>query len=262
MFKVWETDNKKLSLHITITSKSKKTFRVASSDYGKANSKYSDRTIIVEGKRTIFLSFPISPKQIIIGVQNFNDKNDEDFEVIIEEKPLTTYNVWLDSQTRDFLQLALVFSQTCGFENANPSGRLISSPDKEFKIKYFPIIKDYLSGRSLSTPARIAHKSGIIEVSKMRFDKYTVPMRMMILLHEFAHKYKNPAMDLPISDEIGADINALYIYLGMGFSKVDAIYVYANVFLNAQTDQNIARMRKIVDYINKFSNEEFAKRQI
>mgnify|MGYP006992428745 FL=1 len=133
---------------------------------------------------------------------------------------------------------------------------------KKFKIKYFPIIKDYLSGRSLSTPARIAHKSGIIEVSKMRFDKYTVPMRMMILLHEFAHKYKNPAMDLPISDEIGADINALYIYLGMGFSKVDAIYVYANVFLNAQTDQNIARMRKIVDYINKFSNEEFAKRQI
>ena len=54
MFKVWETDNKKLSLHITITTKSKKTFRVASSDYGKANSKYSDRTITVEGKRTIF----------------------------------------------------------------------------------------------------------------------------------------------------------------------------------------------------------------
>lgn len=262
MFKVWDTDNRKLSLHITITCKGKKMFRVASSDYGRMNSKYSDRTIEVDGKRTIFFSFPISPKQIIIGVQNFADKNDTDFEVTIEEKPLTTYGVWLDAQTRDFLQLALTFSQTCGFESAATTGRLITSPDKQFKIKYFPVIKDYMSGKFLNTPARIGHKSGIIEVSKIRFDSYTIPMRMIILLHEYSHKYKNPTMGLEISNEIGADINALYIYLGLGFSKIDAIHVFANVFLKAQTDSNIERMRKIVDYIDKFCNEQFAKKLI
>jgi len=47
--------------------------------------------------------------------------------------------------------------------------------------------------------------------------------------------------------------------LGLGYSKVDAICVFANVFLKAQTQGNIERMRKIMDYIQKFENEEFAK---
>lgn len=67
-------------------------------------------------------------------------------------------------------------------------------------------------------------------------------------------------MGLEISNEVGADINALYIYLGLGFSKVDAIYVFANVFLKAQTRSNVHRMRKIMEYIKRFENEEFAKR--
>jgi hypothetical protein len=166
MFKVWDTDNRKLALDITITCKGKRTFRVASSDYNKVNSKYSDRTIEVDGKRTIFFSFPVSPRQIIIGVQDLNDRNFTDFDVTIEEKPLTTYNVWLDAETREFLQLALTFSQTCGFENADAKGRLITSKNKDFKIKYFPVIKDYMSGTVLNTPARIGHNTGIIEVSK------------------------------------------------------------------------------------------------
>ena len=66
-------------------------------------------------------------------------------------------------------------------------------------------------------------------------------------------------MGLEISNETGADINALYIYLGLGFSKVDAIFVFANVFLKAQSESNLMRMRKIVDYIKKFENGDFAK---
>jgi len=77
-------------------------------------------------------------------------------------------------------------------------------------------------------------------------------------LHEFSHKYKNPTIGLPIDHESGADINALYIYLGLGFSKVDAIYVFANVFLKAQTDGNMRRMRKIQQYTAAFENEEYA----
>jgi hypothetical protein len=40
---------------------------------------------------------------------------------------------------------------------------------------------------------------------------------------------------------------------------VDAIFVFANVFLKAQTQGNIHRMRKIMDYIQKFENGEIAK---
>jgi len=46
----------------------------------------------------------------------------------------------------------------------------------------------------------------------------------------------------------------------MGFSKVDAIFVYANVFLKSQSPGNQERMRKIMNYIQGFENEEYAKR--
>ncbi len=48
--------------------------------------------------------------------------------------------------------------------------------------------------------------------------------------------------------------------IGLGFSKIDAICVFANVFLKAQTKGNVERMRKIMEYIQKFENQEFAKR--
>ena len=64
---------------------------------------------------------------------------------------------------------------------------------------------------------------------------------------------------LHIYNEFCADINGLYLYLGNGFSKVDAICVYAKIFLRAQTDGNIQRMRKILDYINRFENGEYAE---
>jgi hypothetical protein len=259
MLQLWQTDNRKLSLHVTIKTNGEKLMRCVAADYGKKNSKYADRTIKVNGSRTIYFSFPISPKQVVIGICNHNNKDDKDFEVIIEEKPLKEYEIWLDEDSRDFLPLALYFSQVCGFETAATTGRPFKTNDDRFKIKYFPVIKDYMSGQALSTPARIGHTSGIIETSQMRFDNYTVPMRMIILLHEFSHKYRNPKIGLPISNEFGADINALYIYLGLGFSKVDAIYVFVKVFLRAQTPQNLARMRNIMEYIKKFEAGEIAK---
>lgn len=260
MFKQqYDSDNRKFSIIVNITCPKSKRIRVWAEDLGKPNSKYVDREILVEGKRSIYFSFPVSPKTLFIGALNSDNPKDSDFQVTLIETKLRDYNVWLDSNTEKFLKLALNFSQVCGFEQATPKGRLYTNNEGQFRIKYFDEIRDF-SGKVIGTPARIGHQTGIIEIAKSRYDKYTIPMRMMILLHEFSHKYKNPKIGLNISDEVGADINALYIYLGLGFSKIDAICVYANVFLKAQTQSNIDRMRKICDYINKFENEEFAYR--
>jgi hypothetical protein len=149
-----------------------------------------------------------------------------------------------------------------GFTQASPNGSLFATQNEKFKIVYFPVIRDFMSGKVHNTPARIGHQSGKIEVAKAKFDGYTIPMRLIILLHEFSHKYKNPKIGLKIEDEFGADINALYIYLGLGFSKIDAICVFANVFLKAQSDGNIARMRKIMNYIQRFENGEYAQKNL
>lgn len=253
----YESNNRKFSLYITIKCNGKKAFRVWAEDYGKKNSKYADRQIDVQGERTIYFSFPVSPKNLFLAVVNAVDVRDQDFEVKIEEGNLRTYNIWMDEDTKDFLDLCIPFSQVCGFTKAGANP--IDFNQGQFSIAFYDVIRDKLSGAALSTPARIGHQTGRIETAKVKFDKYTIPMRVMILLHEFSHKFKNPKIGLPINNEFGADINALYIYLGLGFSKIDAICVFAKVFLAAQTPENVARMRKINDYIQKFENQEYAK---
>jgi hypothetical protein len=255
----WHSNNREIALRVTITSPSKKRFYIVASNKGKENSKYAKREAIVEGSRIVTLSFPVTPQTMMLGIYNMADKNDANFQVEYEEVPLKTYQVWIDQQTKDFMKLNLFFSQGCGFSQASPQGRVFSTSDGEFNILYYPVIKNGLDSKPLSTPARIGHSTGNIEVAKNKFDRYTVAERVVILLHEYSHKYRNPKLGLAISNETGADINALYIYLGMGFSKIDAINVFANVFLKANTPSNVLRMRKIMDYIQKFEQGDFAQ---
>ena len=259
MEQVWESNNRAICLDVSIKCSGKCLFRVTAEDQ-KPFSFYANRQIIVEGYRTISLSFPITPKNLIIKVENVDNNKfgNSDFIVKIEESKLKTYDVKIDQETKEFLDLAVYFSQVCGFEQPNPNGRIFQTKGGKYNIKYFPKIIDFKTGTILNTPARIGHQTGIIEVSQASMLKYTLAQRMVILLHEFSHKYKNPKQGRAISDETGADLNALYLYLGIGFSKVDAIFVFANVFLKAQTPSNLARMRKIMEYIKRFENGEFA----
>jgi len=261
MEQLFESNNRKFTLLVTIYCKDKSRFRVVAEDL-KPNSKYVDRTIEVEGgKRTIELKFPESPQKLKIKVQVAKDVVvPPDFMVNIAETDLVTYNAYFDNAVKSFLAFVVPFCQLCGYTPATQNGRIWRSPSGMFNIKFFTQIRDYMTGRVIGTPARIGHQTGIIEVSKEKLDSYTIPMRLIILLHEFSHKYRNPKIGLPISHESGADINALYIYLSLGYSKVDAIYVFANVFLKAQTDGNIRRMRNIMDYITKFESGQFAEK--
>lgn len=259
MEQVWETENRPMRLDVSVKCTGKCLFRIVASDF-KPFSKYADRKIEVDGFRTIYLSFPVTPKKLKIKIECLkSDGTKTDFIAKITEADLLKYDIHIDRPTKEFLNLAVYFSQVAGFEKSTQNGRIFKTSDGTYNIKYFPQIVDFKSGKVLNTPARIGHKTGIIEVSQISMIKYTIAMRMMILLHEFSHKYKNPKMGLEISDEVGADLNALYLYLGLGFSKVDAIYVFANVFLKAQSQSNIVRMRKIMEYIKRFENEEFAK---
>lgn len=256
-----ESNKRAFTLLVTIHCKEKCKFRVVAEDL-KPNSKYVDRTIEVEeGKRTIELKFPVSPEKLRLSVNVAKDVVlKPDYMVHVAETDLVTFNIFLDDQAKRFLSFIVPFCQFEGYTPATPGGRIYTTQSHEFNLKFFTQIKDYMTGKVIGTPARIGHRTGIIEVSKEKLDRYTIPMRLIILLHEFSHKYRNPKIGLPINHESGADINALYIYLGLGYSKVDAIYVFANVFLKAQTDGNIRRMRNIMEYITKFENGQFAEK--
>ena len=114
------------------------------------------------------------------------------------------------------------------------------------------------TNKMLTTPARIGHNTGVIEVSKNKFMQYTIPMRLVILLHEFSHKYLNPKIDRPISYETGADIQGLYVYLGKGWSPYEAHKTYLQVFKNANNEPNHKRYKIINDFITKYEKGQIS----
>jgi hypothetical protein len=79
---------------------------------------------------------------------------------------------------------------------------------------------------------------------------------MAILLHEFSHKYMNPKIGREISDEISADINALNIYLSLGYPYIEAQYAFLKVFRGANNPFNKKRYLILDDFIKKFINGE------
>jgi hypothetical protein len=78
----------------------------------------------------------------------------------------------------------------------------------------------------------------------------TVPNRMAILLHEFSHIFVNENMD----DEVEADLNALNIYLSLGYPRIEAFEVFTQTFIDTPTDENKVRFDYIKNFIDDFDN--------
>ncbi len=260
------TGRRQFTLYIDFVTRTPEKIRVITRDAQKANTVYSDRIVQVNGNRKIFISLPLTPDLLTLEVFNIaTDRRleiDPSFQATVTSDVLKKYDIVTDEDTDDFIIFNNWFCENAGILSATrPDGTpsIYKSKNGKYTIKYFHVIKDE-NGRVLNTPARVGHDSGNIEVAANVFRTYTVPMRHIILDHEFSHKFRNPKLNFAISDEIGADINALYFYLGSGFSKVDAMDVYCNVFYKARSKENGKRLDVISDFIKKFENQEFAKR--
>lgn len=115
--------------------------------------------------------------------------------------------------------------------------------DKQFKFEYLPNIQ-----ANVTTPARIHNGTGIFQISKEHFDRFTVPMRMAILLHEYAHYNMNVVQQ----DETEADLNGLKIYLGLGYPLIEAHKSFTRVFKETPTPENKRRYKYIESFIKNY----------
>lgn len=229
---------------------------------------YVNRKGNVNGEREFLLKFPQVPSNLTINVfnkKNGNFPNMEDTSFTVEQFeaiPLATKPVWLSERDRNFLKFVQFFCENASHLSASKivNGKELPSVYRsdcgEFTFDYYDKIRDKKTGKRLNTPARIGHESGTVEISKEDFLKYTVPMRMVILLHEYSHKWKNPEDGNQIGYETGADINALLIYLSLGYSEIEAHQAFLYVFKGAASDGNHKRYLIIKDFIKKFSNGE------
>lgn len=255
------------TLLIEVTTKKPEVISIIAKDANKYNTYYISRKGDVNGKRVFELKFPQTPNLMTISIfnpKNGNYSNDEDksFEITkFEAKELKTCSLWADRDIYNFIKFAQYFSANASVLSAGdykPS--IYRSDDGKFCIDYYQKIRNRKTGAFVSTPARIGHNTGIIEISKSDYERYTVPMRMIILLHEFSHKYMNPKIGRKISDEVSADINALNIYLSLGYPAIEAQYAFLKVFKGANNSFNKKRYLILNDFITKFSKGELENR--
>ncbi len=272
MQKIFPTNKKPFSLLLDLSTTKPKKIRIEARDSQKPYTYYYKTVGDVNGYREYILPFPQTPNELIVNVYDAAFKNYEQYLAYAQPNvknsftiskdeilPLKTYPVWLSPQDVSFIKFAQKFSENAGIYSAthkDGTPSIYRSDNGKFTIDYYDKIRDRKTKQFVNTPARIGHETGVIEVSKSDFMKYTVPMRIVILLHEYSHKYKNPDCGLKISNESGADINALNMYLSLGYSPIEAHQAFLYVFATANNEFNHNRYKIIKDFISKFYNGE------
>ena len=244
---------------IEVATASPEKIKVIVKDDDKPFTVYTDRYATVDGKLKFFVRMPLSPYIAKISVYNeangdLDKGQDPTFKIIdFQELPLKRKLGCIDfsnPEIKSFIAFAEEFCQKAGYLSAG--GSVYMSEDGKFRIDYLDTIKSK-SGKRLTTPARISQSRGNIQVSKDLFKKYTVPMRMAILLHEFSHYYLNAKME----DEVEADLNGLLLYLGLGFPRIEAFQSFLTVFQQTPTEQNKGRFDVLNQFVANFEKGRY-----
>lgn len=274
-----KTERKPVTMSITVQTDKPHPIAISVRDAYKPATYYTKRVGTVGRKqdknntRTFLIKMPLSPDFSLIQVYNQKNGNlpegkDRSFKLISKkvlplEKSFNCYDS-SNQSIKSFIKFAEEFSERASILSANRS--VYMSDDGRFRIDYLDVVRDTNKviensvtgqrtanpnfGKPLSTPARISHNNGVIEISKHHFLQYTVPMRLAILFHEYSHFYLNKN----IANESEADLNGLLLYLGNSWPKCEAHYAFLEVFKGTPSNENKIRMKKIMVFIKNFED--------
>jgi len=253
-----KTNYEELIIEVVVRTASPQRIRIKAYDEERTKAVYTDRYMTVNGMQRFIIRMPLSRKYTIVEVYNEANGNlskgqDPSFKVLkLKKLPLvkrTDVSDIRDVDVRNFVDLAQRFAFNSSYLKTN---EVYKSQNGKFLIDYLPYITSNRTGQKLATPARISAYNGHIQISKEGFDKYTVPMRMAILLHEYAHFYRNRVK----SSEIEADLNALLIYLSLGYPRIEAYQAFLEVFKGTPSPQNKQRYDILNKFIRDFENKK------
>ena len=243
--------NRPSVIRLVIKAPTREKIVIKVSDPTKPNTLFTDRYAFIDNIEEFFVLMPQAPYYAEVSV--YNERNglqmiDNSFEVqSISSEDYIVPKYKFSKKTQSFIKFSQEFSLECGYLSYSKKGDIYKSNNGKFRIDYFDVIRSVANQRPLETPARISQLTGRIECSAQSFKKYSVPMRMAILLHEYAHYYinKNPR------SEVQADLNGLFIYLKLGYPKIDIYNVFISVFLKSPTQQNKQRFDILNDFVRK-----------
>jgi len=253
------------TIRIDLETSTPQKIMIKAYDENLKNTCFTNRYDVVIGKKSYWVRMPVSGQVTVIEIYNDangNQKADNSFKVksitkVPLERKLDVVD-FKDGRLKRFVKFATRFCFNAGVMEPG----FYPSAGGEFKILYNPEIISSVNKQVLGTPARINKDTGQIELSRNKFIEMTVPMRMAILLHEYSHFYINT----DINSETEADLNALTIYLGLGYPRIEACEAFLVTFqksaqgptpLNeAQKAANANRYNIIHRFIEEFENRK------
>jgi len=245
-------------LMVVVSTTSPQKIRVILKDAEYKDTIFTDRYHVVDGSYTFYIRVPVSGKKALLVIYNDDIGNipsisDKTF-TLVKAKMLPLEKRYdcvdmTDTYIKSYVKFCTKFCFNAGHL---PSGTYKSS-DGLYTIEYLPIIADD-NGAEVNTCARISKDNGMIQVSQKKFVPMTVPMRMAIMLHEFSHFFVNDNMN----DEIEADLNAMIIYLCLGYPRIEAMQAFTEAFQGAPTDQNVERVEIVREFLMEFDSAKNA----
>ena len=215
---------------------------------------YAQRRLKLTKSLDLLIKMPIAPDELTARIVAENQTPGQNGFILerIEVKADTKCPLELTENDGKFIAFAKWFATELPRLEAGEKGTIYQS--EGFSILYLDSLKD--GGTELTTPARIDRSSGMIEVSKKAVADYTVPMLIIMLLHEYGHKWKNPEFGKEVANELTADIIAVHIALNLGFDYTEVENCYRAVFAKKDTDLNRKRMKAISEFIRLFRANE------
>ena len=215
---------------------------------------YAQRRLKLTKSLDLLIKMPIAPDELTARIVAENQTPVQKGFILerIEVKADTKCPLELTENDGKFIAFAKWFATELPRLEAGEKGTIYQS--EGFSILYLDSLKD--GGTELTTPARIDRSSGMIEVSKKAVADYTVPMLIIMLLHEYGHKWKNPEFGKEVANELTADIIAVHIALNLGFDYTEVENCYRAVFAKKDTDLNRKRMKAISEFIRLFRANE------
>ena len=256
MFRDIKTDELACTIKVVISTPKSEKLWIKICDANAPKTYYSKRYARVNGTETYYIGLPESENisRLLVYKDGQTPLDNDGYKVkAIEILPLkSTKRIPMSRKTKAFVKFAQEFSEEASYLPASMKGESYFSDNGKFQIDYYDQVRSKADNKPIKTPARISQLTGRIEVSKKAFERYSIPMRMAILLHEYSHYYINKTP----SSEVEADLNGLKIYLALGYPRIDAYNVFLNVFKSANSKQSLNRFEKLDAFIK---NWEYGK---
>lgn len=258
IYKVY-TNYDAMTLRVTVSVRQETDVRLIVRDSEQRNTILTNRVRPISGEFSFFVRMPLCRKYVDVIIENADGGDVGITYIECRKLPLERRLDVVDFNKAYHLNEFVTFVQRFAYNagvlrtnDPNNDNDYYKSDFGHFYIKYLPVIIDYESGQEMSTPARISNQEPIIEVSQRHVMGYTVPMILATLMHEYSHKWMNEDPD----DESEADINGLFIYLGLGYPRIEAAEAWCEIFMQADTEENIERIAIIQKFIDEFEEKQ------